>query len=77
MLQRFALVAGLSLILPLVSALAQTPPPVVQFPSDLPTGERWLRHFQEDLLPFWNVPDAFGTPRGNFPFFFALLPRSR
>ncbi|HJW71836.1 MAG TPA: hypothetical protein VJ486_03190 [Geothrix sp.] len=37
--------------------------------ADLPSGERWLRHFREDLLPFWNVPDAWGTPRGNFPTF--------
>jgi len=40
-----------------------------QIPADLPTGERWLRHFSEDLLPFWNVPDAWGTPRGDFPTF--------
>jgi mannose/cellobiose epimerase-like protein (N-acyl-D-glucosamine 2-epimerase family) len=38
-------------------------------PADLPTGERWLKHFKEDLLPFWNVPDAWGSPRGNFPTF--------
>ena len=69
MFRRFALVAGLSLILPGIRALAQTPPSVVQAPVDLPTGERWLRHFKEDLLPFWNVPDAWGTPLGNFPTF--------
>jgi mannose/cellobiose epimerase-like protein (N-acyl-D-glucosamine 2-epimerase family) len=32
-------------------------------------GQRWLDHFQEDLLPYWNVPTAWGTPRGNFPTF--------
>jgi len=34
-----------------------------------PAGERWLEHFRDDLLPFWNVPDAWGEPRGNFPTF--------
>jgi len=51
-----------------LSAGAQTSPSA-QIPADLPTGERWLRHFNEDLLPFWNVPDAWGTPRGDFPTF--------
>jgi mannose/cellobiose epimerase-like protein (N-acyl-D-glucosamine 2-epimerase family) len=37
--------------------------------AKLPSGERWLKHFNEDLLPFWNVPDAWGTPRGDFPTF--------
>lgn len=32
-------------------------------------GQRWLEHFREDLLPFWNLPDAMGEPRGNFPTF--------
>jgi mannose/cellobiose epimerase-like protein (N-acyl-D-glucosamine 2-epimerase family) len=50
---------------------AQVPPApaAVTVPVDLPTGERWLRHFNEDLLPFWNLPDAWGSPRGNFPTF--------
>ncbi len=49
----------------------QMPPasPAATVPADLPTGERWLRHFREDLLPFWNVPAAWGSPRGNFPTF--------
>lgn len=38
-------------------------------PATLPTGERWLQHFREDLLPFWNLPDAWGSPLGNFPTF--------
>ena len=49
-------------------AVAQTHT-AARIPADLPTGERWLKHFNEDLLPFWNVPDAWGTPRGNFPTF--------
>ena len=34
---------------------------------DLPSGERWKEHLEKDLLPFWTVPNALGTPRGNFP----------
>jgi len=45
------------------------PAPAATIPADLPTGERWLKHFNEDLLPFWNLPDAWGTPRGDFPTF--------
>ncbi|GLH73288.1 N-acylglucosamine 2-epimerase [Geothrix limicola] len=50
---------------------AQSPAPSAQaqLPADLPTGERWLKHFNEDLLPFWNQPDAWGQPRGDFPTF--------
>ena len=32
-------------------------------------GQRWLDHFNQDLLPFWNVPAAWGAPRGDFPTF--------
>jgi len=32
-------------------------------------GQRWLDHFNQDLLPFWDVPAAWGAPRGNFPTF--------
>lgn len=49
-------------------AAAQTGP-ATAIPADLPTGERWLQHFREDLLPFWNLPDAWGQPQGNFPTF--------
>ena len=33
----------------------------------LPTGERWLAHLRDDLLPFWLMDSAIGNPRGNFP----------
>ncbi len=32
-------------------------------------GDTWLRHLREDLLPYWELPDALGTPLGNFPTF--------
>jgi mannose/cellobiose epimerase-like protein (N-acyl-D-glucosamine 2-epimerase family) len=70
MFKHFVLLAGLALLVTGLPAFAQALPAAqVQVPADLPTGERWLRHFREDLLPFWNVPDAWGTPRGNFPTF--------
>jgi mannose/cellobiose epimerase-like protein (N-acyl-D-glucosamine 2-epimerase family) len=45
-----------------------------QFPVDniqqiidaVPTGQRWLDHLNNDLLPFWSMPEAVGT-NGNFP----------
>ena len=63
----FLLLAGLTL----ACAVPAAPPAAVKgkVPADLPSGERWLKHFQEDLLPFWNVPDAWGSPRGSFPTF--------
>lgn len=66
------LFASLLLLAPGLPARAQLAPVSqvqVQVPADLPTGERWLRHFREDLLPFWNLPDAWGSPRGDFPTF--------
>ena len=41
--------------------------PAVPTAQDLPDGERWLTHFNENLLPFWDTPDALGDPIGNFP----------
>ena len=69
MIRSLSLAMGLGLFATVYPATAQTSPPVVQAPADLPTGERWLKHFNEDLLPFWNVPDAWGSPRGDFPTF--------
>ncbi len=43
----------------MATAVAQTGSP--------PLGDRWLTHFTEDLLPFWTVPAALGSPPGNFP----------
>jgi len=34
---------------------------------DLPRGERWLEHLRNDLLPFWEMPEALGKELGNFP----------
>eukprot|EP00933_Yihiella_yeosuensis_P082291 TRINITY_DN96119_c0_g1_i1.p1 TRINITY_DN96119_c0_g1~~TRINITY_DN96119_c0_g1_i1.p1 ORF type:complete len:541 (-),score=112.45 TRINITY_DN96119_c0_g1_i1:351-1973(-) len=31
--------------------------------------ETWLKHVQEDLLPYYVLPDALGLPQGNYPTF--------
>ncbi|MGK7904709.1 MAG: hypothetical protein AB4352_25550 [Hormoscilla sp.] len=35
--------------------------------ADVPTGDRWLQHLEEDLLPFWDMKAAYGDPIGNYP----------
>ena len=37
--------------------------------SLLPTGREWVTHVRTDLLPYWTMPSALGTPLGNFPTF--------
>ncbi len=32
-------------------------------------GNTWLRHHREDLMPYWDMPEALGVPMGNFPSF--------
>ncbi|MBO0843886.1 MAG: AGE family epimerase/isomerase [Nocardioides sp.] len=36
---------------------------------DVLTGDTWLRHHREDLMPYWDQPAALGDPVGNFPSF--------
>jgi mannose/cellobiose epimerase-like protein (N-acyl-D-glucosamine 2-epimerase family) len=56
--------AGCAGARPPPSPLAQRPQGAV---ADLPAGGRWVEHLRTDLLPFWMVPDAWGSPRGSFP----------
>lgn len=58
----------LMMLMPCGIVQAGAPKPSIPL-SQLPQGQRWLEHFQNDLLPFWNLPDAWGEPRGNFPTF--------
>ena len=51
----------------LVVAVAASFPTTAADPDGLPAGDRWIQHLREDLLPFWNLPDAWGPPQGNFP----------
>ncbi|HET7506539.1 MAG TPA: hypothetical protein VFK02_36215 [Kofleriaceae bacterium] len=54
---------------------AGSPPPVAPHrPSRLsaealPGLARWRQHVTDELMPFWVMPDALGTPIGNFPTF--------
>ena len=36
--------------------------------AELPTGEQWIKHLEDDLMPFWTIESALGgTDMGNFP----------
>ncbi|HEX2834677.1 MAG TPA: hypothetical protein VHW00_16820 [Thermoanaerobaculia bacterium] len=56
----------LSLALLFLLAACATRP---RAPHDLPRGEVWVAHLENDLAPFWTMPDALGDPIGNFPTF--------
>lgn len=34
---------------------------------NLPKGERWIEHLNNDLLKFWDMKTALGDPPGDFP----------
>lgn len=40
--------------------------PIQAIIDAVPTGKTWLDHLNNDLLPFWSMPEAVGT-NGNFP----------
>lgn len=40
-----------------------------EIPDTIPTGEAWMAHFLDDILPYWTVEAALGQPVGNFPTF--------
>jgi mannose/cellobiose epimerase-like protein (N-acyl-D-glucosamine 2-epimerase family) len=48
------------------SILAQEPQ---SFISGLPSGQQWMYHLRESILPFWTMNSALGEPIGNFPTF--------
>ncbi len=56
-----------SLVLTKASFSAKTSRTFVNPVVRLPTAQRWLKHLQHDLLPFWILPTALGKPIGNFP----------
>lgn len=57
----------LSLLAGLLAALLVAPQALAE--EALPSGEIWLQHVCRDLLPFWESPDALGSPVGEFPTF--------
>jgi hypothetical protein len=57
-----------------VPAEAEEPvvPPATAAEAEVPEvlrGDTWLRHHREDLMPYWDLPEALGDPVGNFPSF--------
>ena len=64
--------AGTTPAAPTVTSTVATPvpttaaTPTVAVPT-LPSGDRWLTHLNDDLLPFWTMPAALGDPLGAFP----------
>ncbi|MBL0275851.1 MAG: AGE family epimerase/isomerase [Anaeromyxobacter sp.] len=42
------------------------PPPAAVVPAGLEAAT-WVTHLEDDLLPYWRMPEAQGTPVGNFP----------
>lgn len=66
---RSALFAVLLLACVAAFAHAQESDDVQAIIDELPSGEDWLEHYTNDLLPFWDMPDAWGQPVGNFPTF--------
>jgi mannose/cellobiose epimerase-like protein (N-acyl-D-glucosamine 2-epimerase family) len=40
---------------------------VAEVLNKLPDGQRWIQHLKDDLLPFWMMKEALGSPIGNFP----------
>ena len=74
-----AIVFGLGVLLALhcsITTLAQKEPQagttqasvdITAILDSLPDGQRWIKHLNEDLLPFWTMKEALGSPIGNFP----------
>lgn len=48
----------------LVPTLTTAPPTAT---PTFPTGDRWLIHLTNELLPYWTMPSALGDPLGAFP----------
>ena len=63
-----------ALLCVLVASLAMIPtsasaqPPAADVDA-LPRASEWKRHFEQDILPFWQTAMALGEPVGNFPTF--------
>ena len=53
------------------NATAQGSGAIIEADDDLGVlrGDGWLRHHREDLMPYWDIPEALGEPVGNFPSF--------
>ena len=67
------LVLGAGLMAPSAESSSSAPAvrPVVAGAEvpDVLRGDTWLRHHRDDLMPYWDMPEALGEPVGNFPSF--------
>lgn len=45
---------------------AHVPPPDVAVPASLQSAT-WLAHWRDDVRPYWMMPEAWGSPEGNYP----------
>jgi len=52
---------------PVATDVPAAPTAVPTAVPTLPDGQRWMTHLTNDLLPFWDRPEALGNPVGNFP----------
>mgnify|MGYP000064523678 CR=1 FL=1 len=52
---------------PPVKSKYQHIPSTLSSVPEILKGEGWLKHFKEDILPFWTMASAKGSPEGNFP----------
>jgi hypothetical protein len=61
-----------ALLLVLTCLTVAAPAPAVAADPDVPpvlAGDTWLTHHHDDLMPYWDIPEAYGQPLGNFPSF--------
>lgn len=42
-------------------------PNIDEIIEQIPQGDRWIQHLNDDLLPFWAQDSAYGEPQGNYP----------
>ena len=64
-----ALTTGMTALGPL-SAGGSPAPTAATAARDVPAELRadgWLEHHRQDLMPYWDMPQALGDPLGNFP----------
>lgn len=64
LINRFAC-SLLLFVLAMTSAYADT----ISGNNFYPNTKIWVTHFKEDILPYWVMQEALGTPVGNFPTF--------
>ena len=62
-IRRYLLLAATGVVL--ATGFAQSGDP--SYLDSLPMGDRWIQHLTMDLLPFWTMPAALGSPVGSFP----------